>query len=73
MPQTGQLITERYLLLTVLGAGVQDQGANRVGSWSGPSFGVADRYFLFSHCVLTWKVEAGSNQDTNPITGATPS
>lgn len=47
MPQTGQLIKERYLLLTVLGAGVQDQGASKVGSWSGPSFGVQITVFYF--------------------------
>ena len=73
MPQTGQLIKKRYLLLTVLGAGVQDQGAKQGRVLVRALFWVADRSFLFSHCVLTWKAEAGSNQDTNPITGAPPS
>ena len=43
MPQTGQLIKKRYLLLTVLGAGVQDQGAKQGRVLVRDLFWVADR------------------------------
>ena len=43
MPQTRQLIKKRYLLLTVLGAGVQDQGAKQGRVLVRALFWVADR------------------------------
>lgn len=55
MPQTGWLRDNKHFFLTILEAGIQDQGASMTGSGKGPLLGCR-----LLTVVLTWQKGQGN-------------